>query len=373
MSGMVFALLLGAAGPTVAPIAEPTPLPAPAPVGAETRPKTEETPFEVTGRVYARETFGPAGVREDARDPWTGRFSLESARVGGKYRADDLYVEIEAELEGEPRLRDAFVVLETGFHGTAIRAGQFKSPFAALALESSWKLPNVERGLLDELLIDHMQLGGRRPGAQLEWRGRGEIRPKLELGIWQGTDQTGSPREDRTSETLAETAAARASIRAGALELGASGAWRTAQPVAGGAFDRFWAGGADLTLDTDAGARAWIEGGAGSSWADEDPADATHATFGYARSVAAWRVGGASRGAPYVEPFASAGLLDPDVEIGSDLVRETGVGLNAGRWKRWRGQVEWLRSDASRNTPASLLGDEARKQEAVRFQIGVSI
>ena len=380
-AGFAAAVYFAVAGATVAPtrdepappIAAPeTPAPPAPDAGARTEKPKETSPFDVTGRVVARETFGPAGLREGPSDPWTGRFSLANARLGAKYRMDNVFVEVEAELEGKPRLRDAYVRLDTGY-GTALRAGQFKSPFAAIAMESTWTLPTIERGRIDDLLVDRLQVGGRRPGAQVEWSGGGDARPRVEIGMWQGTDQDGNPREDESAEVLGETAGARVSMRPGPLELGLSGAWRVAQPAPEVGFERFWATGADLMIETDWRLRAWIEAGAGSSWADESPADGEHAIFGYGRSVAAWRLGGESRGDPYVEAFGATGALDPDVGVVEDLVIENAVGLNAGRWKRWRAQVQLESSRASRNTPASLLGETAGESRAVLVQIGVSI
>jgi hypothetical protein len=345
----------------------------PAPAPAKKTPKNEKSPLQVSARVYARETFGPAGVQPGPQDPWTGRFSLASARVGAKYRADGVLLDIDAELEGKPKLKDAYLRLDTGYLGTAIRAGQFKAPFAALALESTWTLPTIDRGLLDYLLIDRLQVGGRRPGAQVEWSGNGEWRPLLEAGIWRGTDQEGEPREDSTSEVIGETAGARVSLKPGPLQIGLSGAWRAAQPLPGMEFDRFWAAGADLSVDTDAGFRSWVEGGTGSSWADANPADDEHAVFAYARTVAAWRLGGHGRGAPYLEAFGSTGALDPGIEIRHDLVWENAVGVNAGRWKRWRGQLQFESSRTSRNTPVSLLAETPKEARAVLLQIGVSL
>jgi hypothetical protein len=355
-------------------VATPPPAPSPATPSVATEKKTKEkSPLEVTGRVYARETFAPAGLDPRPDDPWTGRFSLASARVGAKYRVDDLLLDIDAELEGKPKLKDAYIRLDTGYFGTAIRAGQFKAPFAALALESTWKLPTIDRGVLDVLLIDRLQIGGRRPGAQVEWNGNGEWLPLFEMGIWRGTDQEGEPREDSTSEVIGETAGARASLRPGPMQIGLSGAWRAAQPLPGMEFERFWAAGADLSIDTDAGFRSWVEGGTGSSWADADPADDDHAVFAYARTVAAWRLGGHGRGDPYVEAFGASGALDPGIEIRHDLVWENAVGLNVGRWKRWRGQLQFESSRTSRNTPVSLLAETPKDARAVLLQIGVSL
>lgn len=356
-------------------IATPAPTPAttPAPATLQTKPKSGKPPLEVTGRVYARETLGPAGVEPGPRDPWTGRLSLESARIGAKYRVDDLLLDIDAELAGKPKLKDAYIRLDTGYYGAVIRAGQFKAPFAALALESTWTLPTIERGILDELLIDRLQIGGRRPGAQLEWHGNGSWRPLLEMGIWRGTDREGEPRDDSTSEVIGETTGARASVRPGPLQLGVSGAWRAAQPLPGMEFERFWAAGADLSVDTESGFRSWVEGGTGSSWADVNPADDEHAVFAYARTVAAWRLGGAGKGDPYLEVFGASGALDPGLEIRHDLVWENAAGLNAGRWKRWRGQLQFESSRTSRNTPVSLLAETPKESRAVLLQIGVSL
>lgn len=354
-----------AAQPGNVSTASPPPAPAAAPVEKKAKP-----PLEITGRVYARESFGPVGVQPAPDAPWAGRFSLESARVGAKYRGEDFYLEIEAELEGRPELKDAYVKLDTGY-GTALRAGQFKAPFSALALESSWSLPTVGRGRLDELLIDTLQIGGRRPGAQIEWSTKSHaLRPKVEAGIWQGTDQEGEPRADGTAEVMGETAGARASVRPGPVEIGVSGAWRAAQPIFGKEWERFWAAGTDVVIVTESRFRSWVEGGAGSSWADEDPADGKHAVFGYARAVAAWRLGGAEKGEVYLEPFAAGGAIDPGLEVQDDVVWESAFGVNAGRWKRWRAQLQYETSRASRNTPESLHGPAPDVMKAVLLQVG---
>ena len=334
--------------------------------------KAAKPPLEVSGRVYARESFAPSGIRTGPRDPWTGRFSLESARIGATYRLEGVKLEVEAELEGRASVRDAFAELDVG-RGKEVRVGQFKSPFSALMLESSWKLPTVGRGVIHDLLTDELQVGGRRPGAQVELKGKGFLRPRLEAGIWQGTGQDGEPRSDQTSEAMAETAGARVSARPGPVEIGISGAWRAAQPVTSMPFERFWVAGADLSVETDWRLRSWIEGGAGSSWADDDPLDGDHAVFGYGRAVAAWRLGGAEDGAPYVEAFGAAGSLDPDVDVRDDLVWETAAGINAGRWKRWRGQLQFQKGGHAAHAPVSLLEQRPDDWRAVLLQVGVSL
>ncbi len=329
-------------------------------------PRAEKQPFEVHGRFEAREKV--SSVQEPSRQPWRGDFGLARARLGVDWKKDDVEVVLEADLEGKPELKDAWAKLDVG-RGAAVRAGQFKMPISALERESSWELPTARRGEIHAALEDGLQVTGRRPGAEAAWKAKSRLDPRVSAGVWQSLGADGKAAPGEGGDLFGQAAGARVSISPGPVTLGASGAWRSMEPMLGAEPERHWAAGADLAIDHDAGGRAWIEGLAGSS-----PLGISgDATFAVARAALAWRFGGAAKNAPYVEPFALAGALDPDAEIEGDLLVERAIGVNAGRWERWRVQLQLEESGVARNFPP-LLAERARvaSRRMALLQMGVS-
>jgi hypothetical protein len=192
------------------------------------------------------------------------------------------------------------------------------------------------------------------------------------------------------------TALARLSVKPSGVEIGLTGQRRVTYAGSRGegalaAFREraFWAGGLDLTGDIElarTGLRFWADGLAGSSWFDaaspatagvlaESQAGATR-RFASARALAAVRRGGLARGAPYLELFATAGALDPDLSVGSDLFFEAMAGFNAGHWRETRLTAQVERGIFGRNFPEQFFrpfgADPLDRFWALVFQVGAA-
>jgi hypothetical protein len=125
---------------------------------------------EVHGRLFA-------GIGADERDGWTRRLDLDSARIEIAARLPGVLTVLEADVASQTPIKDAFARIDGPF-ATRLQAGRFKAPFSARQLESSWKLPLVDRGLVDGYVVKDNELGGRRLGATAAvrpWKGRLEV------------------------------------------------------------------------------------------------------------------------------------------------------------------------------------------------------
>lgn len=149
------------------------------------------TPLEV--EVHGEVFFG---VSADGRDGWARDVGLSRARLEVVGRLDRMQTVIEADLADERLLKDAYVRLD-GPAATRLTAGRFKAPFLERETASTWRLPLVSRGLVDDYLVDRNELGGRRIGAV------GEVRPwdgalSVAAGVFQGTapDDEARPPQD---------------------------------------------------------------------------------------------------------------------------------------------------------------------------------
>jgi hypothetical protein len=170
----------------------------------------EETrSVRVFGRVFAR-------ASADEREDYTRALSLASARVGVSAAFEHVEAEVTADLSSKSLLKDAFVRIADGGKRLRLYAGQFKAPFLARELESSWDLPLMRRGLVDDYLTETHQLGGRRLGLMGEVRLKQVWNLRVSGGLFEGS-------EDELGERTSEDAAARVSVRPfKALTLGAS-------------------------------------------------------------------------------------------------------------------------------------------------------
>ncbi len=317
----------------------------------------------IHGRVFLRSEVESQGDRAPSSD-----VSLASVRAELRYRWQKwLRVIVEAELTNKPDLRDGFINARNKMW--SVRAGQFKLPVSVIEMESPWTLPVARRGLLNDVIVDTMQIAGRRPGAEVEWRGRGVLDLRLTAGAFQGVDASG----DRLSGSLdSQSVAGRASVSPGPIEVGVSGEWRAAEPLVGAGLRRFWSAGLDTVLDVDFGRhglRVWGEVLGGGSWIDEDPADGRDTTFAATRAIAAWRLGGGNDGDKYIEPYVMVGVLDPNLRVGADLMREVAAGVNLGVWRRVRLTFEYEAWRVERNTPPLLLAS-LQDRDAFVFQVG---
>jgi hypothetical protein len=339
---------------------------------------------EVFGRVMFRaELERHESVAVDPNDPYTedrvDSFDLlvPLARLGAHYQAPAkwLTAEIEIDVAEGLELLDAWVMARTENFGT--RAGKFKMPFSAIAMESSFTLPLARRGLVHDLLVDELEVAGRRPGAVFGARHRDKryFSPSLVLGAFQGSVLVDEDPDDRDVELASEDAlgaqslVARAQGQIGDVTLGVNyehrvGTDEELEP------SHYWTFGADVVLDAELGQngiRIWAEVMDGASWFEHrlKPVDTYDAVFVMTRLIGAFRFGGTRREAFYVEPYGMVSILEPDTDLASDLVFEEAIGVNVGLWKRARVGLEAEFQKAQPNFPERYFLSENADRKAL--------
>jgi hypothetical protein len=325
---------------------------------------------EVHGRIFARAAFSSryvvtsesTGVSHEERVDSLD-FSIPSARAELFYRAPFRWfsADIEVELADEPELRDAW--LRAKNRHFAAKLGQFKAPFSAIELESRWNLPVASRGLLHDILVDELEVAGRRPGFTLGARTAGALDLSLTLGAFQGSVLVERDENGRDVDPLFEQGMrsqslfVRTELSFDDLSLGLGYEHRVGTPDVL-YIEHYPTFGADAVLDTRVlgrGLRIWLEGMVGGSWFEHarKPSDDRNAVFTAGRVVIAPRIGGNSRHAPYLEPYGMLGLFDPDTEVAQDLAFEESLGVNAGFWRLVRLGLEFELWRVQRNFPVS--------------------
>lgn len=309
--------------------------------------------------------------------------SVESVRIGLEYQAPLRWITAVAEMELTSRvsLRDGFV--QARDKHWSVRAGQFKIPVSAIAMESPWVLPVVRRGLIHNLLTDWLDVAGRRPGVLVSYRTGAEPRVRVSAGAFQGAYMTETPAEgDRDTEVImnesmtSQSYVGRVDVEFPSVAVGAYFEQRVGspQPLA---FEHYGTAGLDVVLDhalPGGGVRAWGELMGGESWY-EDPdkvQDGDDALFVAARLIAGYRFGGTADEAPYIEPFAFGGVFDPDLDVVSDKVFEYGLGVAAGFWRRARVTLEGEVNQGQRNLPITYLAGEDPDRLSLLLQAGVA-
>ncbi len=354
--------------------------------------------IQLRGRVFARLDYQRAQVNQGAGlvEQRGLTPSVPDARAALRARIlDGVQLVLSADFAGSPDIKDAY--LQAKDKRWLARVGRFKMPISAFTMESSWMLPLARRGWLEELLSDRMLLTGRREGVMGGIQGGGYWDPAAVLGVFQSVrwgKYEGDPMSMRGPGDA--TAVARLSVQPSGMEIGLAGQRRVTYAGSRGegalaAFREraFWAGVLDFTADftfVRTGLRLWADLLAGNSWFDaaapaaavllaESQAPDTN-RFASGRALAAYRLGGLEPGALYLEAFATAGVLDPDLDIRSDLFFEAMAGLNAGHWRGTRLTVQVERGLAGHNFPRQFFlpfgNDVLDRYWALVFQAGAA-
>jgi hypothetical protein len=324
--------------------------------------------LDVGGRAFARaalvkqhEAFeDAAGVVRD-RTKSSFDLSVPSARLEARYSAPVRLITalVELELTDKPELKDAWVRLRGERLG--VQVGQFKVPFSAFELESRWDLPTAGRGLLHDILVETLEVAGRRPGVAVSARTRGKDHASVALGAFQGSvlverDGTERKAELFDEQTLrTQSLVVRAELEHGDLTAGAGFEQRVGTPGVLRS-ERYFTFGGDVVLDTEyqgGGLRLWAEGLCGGSWLEHSrkPTDDVDAVFASGRLMAAARFGGTSKGGSYVEPYGMVSLFDPDTVVAFDMASEQTIGVNVGFWRLARVGLEATLTHLERNFP----------------------
>jgi len=347
--------------------------------GGKVRPVGE---FGIKGRVYVlaelrrheREVLDLQTLERNTEHPHTLDFSIPTARVSLRYQSPLpwLSAEVELEVADGPDMKDAYILAKD--RHLSAKAGHFKMPVSAYAMESLFDLPVARRGLLHEILDDWLDVGGRHAGLLLGARGRGGIKPYVSLGAFQGRvlEEDIVP-GDRNTDPIAlrdispesyldgQSYVLRAGVElAKVLDLGAWYQHRVGSAVVG-EYEHYMTAGLDSVLDVDfgnAGLRLWAEGMIGESWYEhvEKAADDDDALFVAARALAGLRFGGMEPDQAYIEPFALFSLLEPDMDVTSDFLYEAALGVNVGYWDRARLGLQGEIAKSARNFPGGGAG-----------------
>jgi hypothetical protein len=374
--------------PTPAPAPTPTPSPqAPAPHEPDAPADDGSDLAELYDKridVHARVRMGAAlddsSLRVGTVDVRQEQLSLAltEARVGVDLQALDwLSLTVELDLAGKPMLKDGFVRAESSV--VRGQVGQFKMPISAMTLESPWKLPMADRGILQAILAEHVQMLGRRQGLSVRLRAKGKLRPELTLGVFQGLLANSNdplvPDFTVTDTIDSQNAVARAGLRLLGVELGIA-AERISTLVAM-RVRHFWVAGIDATADYELSGHAvrfWLEAFTGTTWkAEALGASQPEARFGTTRGILAWRVGGMHKGEAYVEPFVMGGLFDPELDASSDLVLECKLGATAGLWGQLRLTLEGSLAGSQSELPDQIFVTGAlMKRKAIELQLGAA-
>jgi hypothetical protein len=232
-------------------------------------------------------------------------------------------------------------------------------------------------------LTDWLDVGGRRPGLMLGWRGRGGLRPRFMVGAFQGSILSNNPSNgDRDTDLLekrsleAQSYVARAQFEPADILLGAWYEHRI------GSSDlthtkHYFTAGVDASIDRvlgTGGVRAWLEATTGASWYEhvQKAPDDKDAVFVEARALVGYRFGGTVDEAAYLEPFGFFGVLEPDTDVRRDMAWEAAVGVNAGFWRRARLTLQGEMNRAQRNFPDSYLVGAEPDRMGLLLQAGVA-
>jgi len=377
-------LFLGATTGKVA--AQPLPAEAPVPADAPAPELGDTGSFQLKGRVFVlaelehrrEDVVGDSGDIE-SRESTSLDLSLASARAGFEYQSPLpwLSVELELEVAGGPEVKDAY--LQAGKRLFA-RAGQFKMPASCFELESSWTLPLGRRGFVHDLLVDWLDVAGRRPGLMLGYRGKGGVKPRITLGAFQGTVLEEVAPGDRDVALIektsldAQTFAARAQMEILDVELAGWYEYRVGSPDLGET-QHYTTFGLDAKYDQtfeSGGLRTWLDGTAGESFYvhEDKPGQDQEVIFVSARALVGYRFGGTALGDRYLEPFGYFAALDPDTEVVSDLALEAALGLNVGFWDRARLTLQGELNSAQRNFPSGYLDQQDPDRIGLLLQAG---
>lgn len=354
--------------------------------GRPKKAKKEPPRLEFRGRTRARAVFQRQAAALLGTQTQIDSFDLSvpEARVGVRYRSPLtwLIADLEVDVVGKFTLKDAF--LQARSRHWVARAGQFKMPGPAIETESIWKLPLAHRDFLSEILVDRLEVAGRRPGVAVTARDWGGVRPELTVGVSQGSylsdEQTRETEWLEAQTTGAQNWVARAGVDLSGVELGLYYESRVGTPrivTRGSETTHYSTVGADLVLDRvlrHGGWRVWLDGITGASWYEHPSrvADSKDATFAAGRALVAYRHGGVEPERFYVESYGLAGVLDPDLGVKSDLAWEAAVGINVGTWQRARFTLQGEVAQVLHNFPRSYVLEQTPERRALMAQVGIA-
>ncbi len=375
--------------PTVPPAGEASSDDEPAKGGKSKKKRKEGIKFD--GRVMARAELSShettvVNEQGELEESQLDSFDLlvHQARLSAEYQSPLPWLSAEVGIDassGKVEAKDAFV--QAKGDGLLARMGQFRMPTGSYESTSSWQLPTADRGFLHDLLVDRLQIGGRRPGVLVGATLPLGLKPRVLAGAFQGSElsdaSTGETDIMERRSLDAQSQIVRIEAEGGVVHMGAFYERRVGVPEAllpGDEPEHFWTAGADIAIDWQfetGGLRFWVDGFSGESWfehSEKEPDDEA-AVFLAGRAVVALRLGGTEKDMPYVEPYARAGALDPDLTVVRDAALDVAVGVNVGFWRRARLTLEAQLNRTQDNFPETYALEQGAERRALILQAGV--
>lgn len=350
MKGAVVALTLlgssvayGQEDPTAiaTPTPDPDPLPAPEKKDENKAEERKDYELEVGGRIFVRDTFTRIDVGDSAIQSHTRELDL--ARIFLTYDRKKLRVAFEIDFAGgDANLKDTYIRLKP-VAPLRIQVGRFKVPMSFLGLESKWRLPSTERGILSELTVADRDLpfaGSRADGLQVELRPEVMLEPTFTVAAFQNPLATAATPLDPTEELTQDLYARAALEPAPGLEVATAFALVGYHEELGvqETYGEFPMGSLEVHADTQY-VRAWAEGFLGESFVHQPDGSVT-GNFVAGRVLFAGRLERPIGAIYRVEPFLGASVLDPTNDVSGDRVAEIMGGVNLAFSKHWRLQLE---------------------------------
>jgi hypothetical protein len=317
--------------------AEAQEAPAPAPAGVSAHP---DWTLELGGRVFVRDTLSRVDVGDSV---WRHDRDIDQARLSAVYDRKRLRLAVEVDFAGDhARLKDTYIRVRP-VRWLRVQAGRFKVPMSFIGLESKWRLPSVERGLLGELELDDRDLpfaGARADGVAVELRPKVALSPRLTLAAFQSPLAGGMAPLDPTEEVTQDVYLRGEIEPIDGLHVAAAGALvgydeQLGQPDT---FRHVALGSVELHLDA-RHLRAWLEGFAGESFSYQ-PDGSSSGRFVAARALVSPRLRRPLPGLFRLEPYAGASLFDPTDDVDGDRASEIVAGVNVAFSRHWRVQLE---------------------------------
>jgi hypothetical protein len=309
---------------------------------------------------------------------------VRQARLSAEYQSPLPWLSAEVSIDaakGRVDAKNAFI--QAKGNGLLARAGRFRAPIGAYETTSSWQLPTADRGFLNDLLVDRLQVGGRRPGVLFGATLPLGLKPRVLAGAFQGSEladaSTGETDVLERRSLDAQSQIVRIEAEGGVVQFGAFYERRVGVPAAllpGDDPQHFWTSGADIAVDwvfETGGLRFWVDGFCGESWYEhsEKEPDDEDPVFLSGRAIAALRLGGVEKDTPYVEPYARVGALDPDLTVVRDAAFDVAVGVNVGYWRRARLTLEAQLNRTQDNFPEAYALEQGSERRALILQAGV--
>ena len=323
--------------------------------------------LEYGGRIFVRDTFtridlGADTLRRHDRD-------IDQARLFASYDRKRLRIAFEIDFAGgEASVKDTFIRLVPD-DAVRLQVGRFKVPMSFIGLESKWRLPSTERGVLSELEQDGRDLpfgGGRGDGVSVELRPALALEPRLTLAAFHNplaSEGTGlDPTEDLTQDLHARLEIEPARGLHAAASFAAVGF--NDEPGVLASYDHKAMGGLELYLEL-AMVRLWAEVFAGQSFF-YTPAGPASGTFTAARSLLTAEIDRPLTWMRRIDPYLGVSWLEPTDDVDGDRITEVVGGVSLGFTRYWRLQLEAAHRIAEGG--ASIVADST----LVRIQLGAA-